>query len=193
MVLPFALSIHTFINNVGAYVGFASIIGLALLVLLNFAQARETSSLRSRLEEAGERIAMLENRLTQALRGARPGVPGHRPSRRRRWPRSAPPAALPARSPGVAPAVAVGAFRAWRPDGGGCALARLGDEAGHDGCDTRASADDDQGAGRGSGGRSRACRGRSARGVGGCGGGRAGGTFCERGVGVPTTLCSSRR
>jgi hypothetical protein len=107
MVLPFALSIHTFINNVGAYVGFASIIGLALLVLLNFAQARETSTLRSRLEEAGERIAMLENRLTQALRGVRPGVPG---------PPTVTPAPLgavraagsaAARSPGVAPAVAV--------------------------------------------------------------------------------------
>lgn len=76
MVVPFALSIHTFINNVGAYVGFASIIGVALLVLLNFAQARETSTLRGRLEEAGERIATLENRLAQALRGVRPGVPG---------------------------------------------------------------------------------------------------------------------
>ncbi len=120
MVLPFALSIHTFINHVGAYVGFASIIGLALLVLLNFAQARETSSLRSRLDEAGDRIAMLENRLTQALRGARPGVPG-------------PPTVTPApvgavraagsaaarRTPGVAPAVAVARSAPGAPMGMG--------------------------------------------------------------------------
>jgi hypothetical protein len=119
MVLPFALSIHTFINNVGAYVGFASIIGLALLVLLNFAQARETSSLRNRLEEAGERIAMLENRLTQALRGARPGVPD---------PPTVTPAPLgavraagsaAARSPGVAPAVAVARSAPGAPMGVG--------------------------------------------------------------------------
>jgi len=74
-MVPFALSIHTFINNVGAYVGFASIIGLALLVLLHFAQARETSTLRGRLEEAGERIAMLESRLAHALRAGRTGAP----------------------------------------------------------------------------------------------------------------------
>ena len=31
--LPFALSIHNFINSVGADAGFAAIIGLALLIL----------------------------------------------------------------------------------------------------------------------------------------------------------------
>ena len=43
---PYALSIHNFISSVGADAGFASIIGLAILVLLYFAHARETSALR---------------------------------------------------------------------------------------------------------------------------------------------------
>ncbi len=44
--IPFAFSVHHFINSVGSDAGFAAIIGLAILVLLYFAQARETSSLR---------------------------------------------------------------------------------------------------------------------------------------------------
>ena len=74
MVVPFALSVHTFINNVGAYVGFASIVGLALLVLLHFAQARETSTLRKRLEESNDRIVSLESRLSQVVRQGQPAV-----------------------------------------------------------------------------------------------------------------------
>ena len=41
-VIPFAFSVHHFITTVGADAGFAAIIGLAILVLLYFAQARET-------------------------------------------------------------------------------------------------------------------------------------------------------
>ncbi len=80
--IPFAFSVHHFINSVGAYAGFAAIIGLAVLVLLYFAQARETSSLREQLYEAAQRTQMLENRLTQLSRmpaappvQAQPGVP----------------------------------------------------------------------------------------------------------------------
>ncbi len=40
------ISVHHFINSVGADAGFAAIIGLAILVLLYFAQARETAKLR---------------------------------------------------------------------------------------------------------------------------------------------------
>ncbi len=58
--IPFALSVHHFISTVGADVGFASLIGLALLVLLFFSQARETATLRSRADEAGLRIQELE-------------------------------------------------------------------------------------------------------------------------------------
>ena len=61
--IPFALSVHHFINSVGADAGFASIIGLALLVLLYFAQARETATLRDRADEAGQRVQELENEL----------------------------------------------------------------------------------------------------------------------------------
>jgi LytR cell envelope-related transcriptional attenuator len=74
MVVPFALSVHTFINHVGAYVGFASIVGLALLVLLHFAQARETSTLRKHLEESNDRIVSLESRLSQVVRQGQPAV-----------------------------------------------------------------------------------------------------------------------
>ena len=36
--IPFAFSVHHFITSVGADAGFAAIIGLAILVLLYFAQ-----------------------------------------------------------------------------------------------------------------------------------------------------------
>ncbi len=52
--IPFALSVHHIITSVGAYAGFAAIVGLAILVLLFFAQARETASLRRRTEAAEE-------------------------------------------------------------------------------------------------------------------------------------------
>lgn len=58
--LPYALSVHHFISSVGADAGFASLIGLALLVLLYFAHARETATLRSRADEAGFRVQELE-------------------------------------------------------------------------------------------------------------------------------------
>lgn len=68
MTVPAALSVHNFINKVGADAGFASIIGLALLILLFFAQMRETSTLRRALEEASGRILQLEGRLAQLAR-----------------------------------------------------------------------------------------------------------------------------
>ena len=61
--IPFALSVHHFISSVGADAGFASLIGLALLVLLYFAHARETATLRSRADEAGLRVQELEAQL----------------------------------------------------------------------------------------------------------------------------------
>lgn len=60
-----AFSVHNFINSVGADAGFASIIGLAILVLLYFAQARETASLREHAKEAATRIMELERRVAQ--------------------------------------------------------------------------------------------------------------------------------
>ena len=61
----YAFSVHNFINSVGADAGFASIIGLAILVLLYFAQARETATLRENAKEAAARIMELERRLAQ--------------------------------------------------------------------------------------------------------------------------------
>ncbi len=70
--IPFAFSVHHFINSVGAYAGFAAIIGLAILVLLYFAQARETSSLREQAYEAAQRVQQLENRIAQLVRQPAP-------------------------------------------------------------------------------------------------------------------------
>jgi hypothetical protein len=61
--VPFALSVHHIISSVGADVGFASLIAVALLVLLFFSQARETATLRNRADEAGLRIQELEAEL----------------------------------------------------------------------------------------------------------------------------------
>jgi hypothetical protein len=63
--VPLALSVHSFIDKVGSDAGFASIIGLAILVLLYFAQARETSTLRDEAELSGQRVAQLEAQLSQ--------------------------------------------------------------------------------------------------------------------------------
>ncbi|MFZ1995535.1 MAG: hypothetical protein WAU75_15595, partial [Solirubrobacteraceae bacterium] len=54
------LSIQHFINSVGAKAGFASIIGLALLVLLFFTQSRETANLRRRADEAEQQLYELQ-------------------------------------------------------------------------------------------------------------------------------------
>ena len=67
--LPYAFSVHHFISTVGADAGFAAIVGLAILVLLFFAQARETTTLRDQLAEASDRVQALDARLSQALRG----------------------------------------------------------------------------------------------------------------------------
>src|SRR5437764_58691 len=63
--VPFAVSVHHFISSVGADAGFAAIIGLAILVFLYFAQARETAALRDRAEESAERVQQLETRVAQ--------------------------------------------------------------------------------------------------------------------------------
>ena len=99
--ISFALSLHNFINKVGADAGFASIIGLALLILLYFAQVRESSdAARARRRGEGarpQRAARLPRRSTQAAAAAQPTVAprpaGRRPSdgkrdrRRRHGPR----------------------------------------------------------------------------------------------------------
>src|SRR5260370_14801062 len=73
-----AFSVHNCVNSVGADAGFASSIGLAVLVLLYFAQARETATLREQLEECAERVEQLEGRLARAGRQA--PAPGPQPT-----------------------------------------------------------------------------------------------------------------
>jgi hypothetical protein len=100
MTVPFALSIHNFVNSVGAYVGFGSIVAVALLVLLYFAHARETATLRDRLDEAQQRISGLEGRIAQLMQAQ---------SAARRVPGPVPPPVVPTPAPvrpGVAPAPA---------------------------------------------------------------------------------------
>ena len=58
-----ALSVHHFVSSVGADAGFAALIAVAILVLLYFAQARETATLRTRAEEADFRAQALEIRV----------------------------------------------------------------------------------------------------------------------------------
>jgi hypothetical protein len=66
--MPLALSVHNFITSVGADAGFASIIGLAILVLLYFAHAKETSNLHEEAEELAHRLLEAETRLAQLSR-----------------------------------------------------------------------------------------------------------------------------
>src|SRR3981081_4607226 len=103
--VPFAFSVHHFINSVGSVAGFASIIGLAVLVLLYFAHARETASLREQAYEAAQRIQQLEGRLTQLSRMPAPPQPVPAPA-----PLWAAPGGRPAPSPvPVGAGAAVGA------------------------------------------------------------------------------------
>jgi hypothetical protein len=68
MSIPFALSLDKYVNKAGTDVGFGCLLAVALLVLLYFAAARETRTLREQLEDAHERITNLEGRVSQALR-----------------------------------------------------------------------------------------------------------------------------
>lgn len=61
--LPLGLSVHHFVSSVGADAGFAALIAVAILVLLYFAQARETATLRARADEAALRVHELEEQL----------------------------------------------------------------------------------------------------------------------------------
>ncbi len=66
--LDFAVSIHSLVTTVGNYAGLAAIVGLAILVLLHFAQARESATLRDRADEAEQRVGELEARLGHLAR-----------------------------------------------------------------------------------------------------------------------------
>ncbi len=66
--IPFGLSISHLVSSAGADVGFAAILGLAILVLLFFSQARETATLRRRADEAEEQLRHLTGYVDQLSR-----------------------------------------------------------------------------------------------------------------------------
>jgi len=75
--MPFALSLHSLVSSVGADAGFAAIVGLAILVLLYFAHARETATLREQAVVLTERLQQAEAKLAQMRR--QPVVPPPEP------------------------------------------------------------------------------------------------------------------
>src|SRR3984957_21239398 len=72
--LPYALSVHHFISQVGDYVGFAAIVAVAIMVLLLFAHARETGELRRRAEFAEDELALLHEQVEWLHDAQQPGV-----------------------------------------------------------------------------------------------------------------------
>src|SRR4051794_35800088 len=63
-----AFSVTGQIEKLGAYAGFAAIIGLAVLSMLYFAQAREVKRLRDWAGRAPERAQELEARVAEEAR-----------------------------------------------------------------------------------------------------------------------------
>ncbi|MGH2942868.1 MAG: hypothetical protein ACRDLN_08875, partial [Solirubrobacteraceae bacterium] len=57
-----AASATTIIERIGSYAGYAAVVGLGVLALLYFAQAREVRRLREWAGRAPERAAELEQR-----------------------------------------------------------------------------------------------------------------------------------
>ena len=105
--IPYALSVHQFISTVGADAGFAAIIGLAVVVLLFFAHARETANLRHRVTEAEDALHRLEQYVDQIGRSGsvRTAAPAPAPASAVAPPVSAAPVlgAVPARAGTAAP------------------------------------------------------------------------------------------
>jgi hypothetical protein len=119
-----ALSVSGKIEQYGAYAGFASVLGLAVLSLLYFAQAREVKRLREWAGRAPERahdeqeraVAAAQQRvIAQPQRPAQPapqGQPGQPAAAPGARPAAATPAGQAAGAPGAAPAAAAAAATA---------------------------------------------------------------------------------
>src|SRR3954467_15749241 len=71
MVWTIALALQDQVDKVGGYAGLASFVGLAVLSLLYFAQAREVRRLRDWAGRAPERDRELEERVTAQAESAR--------------------------------------------------------------------------------------------------------------------------
>src|SRR5262245_45059410 len=80
MVWPLALSLADQVEKYGAYAGIAAFLGLAVLSLLYFAQAREVKRLREWAGRAPERARAVEERaIAQAEAARRTPRPAPRP------------------------------------------------------------------------------------------------------------------
>ena len=74
---PLALSLSSSFTQIGAIAAFAALVGIAVLSLLFFSQARELKRLREWAGRAPERAADLEQRVSAAAaaRVQQPAVP----------------------------------------------------------------------------------------------------------------------
>lgn len=121
--VPLAFSIHNFISSVGADAGFAAIIGLAVLILLYFAHARETANLREEAALLTQRLLQAEARVAQLSRAQTAPAPAPPPAAAQAQPVPAARASLPFAPAGVgAPALAA-ATRVVALAGAGAAVA----------------------------------------------------------------------
>ena len=109
--LPLALSLSSSFTKIGAIAAFAALLGIAILSLLVFSQARELKRLREWAGRAPERAADLEQRVSSCRGRARPAAAAGRSRPRARSPRAAP---IHARAPAAAAAARRDA-RARRP------------------------------------------------------------------------------
>ena len=67
-MISFALSLHSLKSSLGTDAGFVAILGLAILTLLYFAQARETRTVREALERSEAQLAAVGQRLEAVAR-----------------------------------------------------------------------------------------------------------------------------
>ncbi|MCW3068279.1 MAG: LytR family transcriptional regulator, partial [Solirubrobacterales bacterium] len=80
--LPLALSLTNSFTQIGAIAGFAAIVGVAILSLLVFSQARELKRLREWAGRAPERAADHEQRVSSAAAArVQQQAPGVQPAR----------------------------------------------------------------------------------------------------------------
>jgi hypothetical protein len=79
MPLHLAFSAGHFVDKVGKIGGFAALVGLAVLVLLWFSQARDLKRLREWADEEPERMAELERRVLSQANVRRTGAPAPQP------------------------------------------------------------------------------------------------------------------
>jgi hypothetical protein len=114
MTSIFALSVTDKIEQYGAYAGFAAVLGLAVLSLLYFAQAREVKRLREWAGRAPERAADLQDRVQGQAQQRVVAQPVPRPAGAPAVPGAAarPAAATPAGQAAGAPAAAAAATAA---------------------------------------------------------------------------------